>query len=366
MNLSALRRTAAEIAAAAVYEMFPDVELLGGGETPTGFSYSLRFPHPINPDTLSLIEERMRQIVREKRPIRTLEMVPFSASELLKRDGHRFRAEELEGLEGLVDVIQIGSFHDLSEGPHLKNTAEAAAFKLLSIDSPSPGEILLTGSAHFSKEQLKEFLKKIAAYKDPEKIGEERGLWLRLDEGVVWLEKGLELKKKLSDFWQKKLFSNALPISGPEKIENSVARRLKRLPLQIFNAGREPLQINSYFPGDQIESAIISSLQLVDEILKILGFSYRLYWAKRKKGSKVARALEKLKWEAETETQERHEMGALGIQFRIEDEIGRNWTVVQMREIKESSLEGFLVAISVEKILSLLIEKKLDIRLNQV
>jgi hypothetical protein len=49
--------------------------------------------------------------------------------ELLKKEGHLHRADEI-GDEALVELIQIDSFYDLSTGPHLKNTAELASFKI--------------------------------------------------------------------------------------------------------------------------------------------------------------------------------------------------------------------------------------------
>lgn len=355
LNLSAIRRTAAEIAAAALFEMFPNVELWGGVETPTGFEVAFHFPHPIHPETLALIEERMRQIVKERRPIRTLEMVPFSAAELMKKMGHRARVEELAELEGLVEVIQMGPFHHLSEGPHLNNSGELSAFKLLSMD----GERLV-GCAHFSKEELKGYLKKLNSYQDPYQIGEGRGLWIQMEEGLVWKEKGLGLKRRLEQGFKKRLCPDAVEILGPSGLHNAIAKKMNRIPLQIVEEGAENLQISFYWPREKIEEALISSLQLVDEILKILGFSFQVYFAGRKKGmQRVMRVLEKLKWEAEEEAE------VLGIDFRIKDEIERNWTVVQLREIKESGLEGFNLSISVEKILALLIEKNLDTSFNQ-
>src|SRR3990167_776706 len=148
MDLEVLKRTAAEIAAAAVYELYPDVELLGGEATAIGFFYDFVFPHPIH---LHIIEEKMKQIVREKRVIRTLVMVPFSASELLKSQGHYAQAEKLSG-EELVEVIQIDSFHGLSKGPHLNNTVELTAFKI-KVESLPEKRMRIIGWCHRSKDE---------------------------------------------------------------------------------------------------------------------------------------------------------------------------------------------------------------------
>ncbi|MCE5315762.1 MAG: hypothetical protein LLG04_00160, partial [Parachlamydia sp.] len=104
-SLNTIRITAAEILACAVCDLFP---------------------HPVHPDTLALLEQKMKQIVSEARAIRVLEMVPVSASALLKKEGHEEQSaelDEMEGAEALVEVIQMGSFHQLTSGPCLKSTA---------------------------------------------------------------------------------------------------------------------------------------------------------------------------------------------------------------------------------------------------
>ena len=73
-------------------------------------------------------------------------------------------------------MIEIGPFHDLSPGPHLKNTAELAAFKI-SLETLPDQVFRITGWCHESKEELKHFLKKLDQYIDPQQLGEQMGLW---------------------------------------------------------------------------------------------------------------------------------------------------------------------------------------------
>lgn len=394
MKLTALRRTAAEIAAAAVFETYPQVELLGGGETSSGFLYEFIFPHPVNPETLPQIEERMRQIAREARPIRTLEMVPFSAKELLKREGHQAQAEALPE-EGLVDIIQIGTFHDLSEGPHLKNSNELAFFKLLSLEPFGDKGLRLSGAVHHSKQELKDLLRKIAAYGEKNHliVGEKRGLWAVLDEEIIWKEKGLKLRSQLVEILKKRFFPGALEISGPLDAERPdlyrrMAQGLKNPPERIaevlthqtaesseegaglFNGFDETqILISSYSPHPVFEEALISSLQTIDQTLNILGFNRSLHLRSRKAGEqsflRLAKAVEKLGWKAEIDLQEGQ---ATQIDFEIEDEMGRIWPVAQLRvfHAKELQKEGSFLTLSVEKILALLLEKNLEARLNEL
>lgn len=313
MDLLAFRRTAAEIAAAAVFELFPDVELWGGSETPTGFAYDFYFPHPIHPETLPMIEERMRQIIRERRPIRTLDMVPFSARELLKKEGHFIRAEELDG-EDLVEVIQIGDFTDLCPGPHLKNTAEAAAFKINSVEVLPDRGMRLTGYVHTSKDSLKHFLKKLSQYRSPEKIGEARGYWVQSPYGLIWKRAGIEAKAKLVQTLKEQLCVGAMEVSCPQGDRDAMHAWLGRE--KVSEQWGEWLQISVY--SNNLEF----SLQSVAKTLTILGFTASM--------SPLGR---------ETE-------------FWIEDGIERRWPVVQVKKDEAR----VVILVDVEKIFALLLE----------
>lgn len=317
-----MRRTAAEIAAAAVYEIYPDVELWGGGETSTGFHYDFYFPHPVH---AHLIEERMRQIVRERRPIRTLEMVSFSAKELLKKEGHAARAEELE--EGLVEMIQIGAFHDLSPGPHLKNTAELAAFKIAVETLPDRG-LRINGWCHNSKDELKKFLKKLERYTEHPRLGEKMGLW----KGEIWLPRGLERRQLLIDSLKQHWFEGALEVAGPLEGDRTARHRTLGKPkvAEVWTHPEAGMQV-SFF--GRPESEMISSLQSIGKTLTILGFDHSTVPS-----------------------------GVGGVDFLIEDELGRKWPVVQLKRVsREGSLAvDFYFAAAVERILALLLEQNLQ------
>lgn len=313
MDLEVLRRTAAQIAAAAMYELYPEVELLGGHQTATGFTYDFIFPHPIHSH---IIEEKMKQIVREKRPIRTLEMVPFSARELLKANGHFARAEAIEG-EELVEVIQMGNFHDLSPGPHLKNTAELAAFKI-DVASLGDNQARITGWCHFSKDELKQFLKRLENYTEPKKLGEAMGLWKK----EVWLKKGLKLKEKLIEFLKKEWFEGAFEISGPaEESRLKIHRSFKKEKVaEVWSLSYQETYLQISFFGQ-----INSCLHLIAKTLTILGFDHSIS----------------------------HEGAAT--QFVVVDGIGRKQVLVQM----EKEGNDCTVFACVERILDQMLEKNL-------
>lgn len=319
MDLSVLRRTAAEIAALAVFELYPDIRLIGGGETSVGFFYDFYFPHPVH---VEIIEEKMRQIVKERRPIRTIEMVPFSAREMLKKGRVFTRFEELEG--DLVELIQIGEFADLCEGPHLKNTAELAAFKLAAEDLGEK-EMRLVGWCHGSKDELKRFLKLVDRYVEPRVVGEKRGLW----RGDVWLPAGIQMRERLVAFLRKRLFGGALEVSGPVGVDRVEMHRAMGVG-RVAEVWVEPPQktcIQISFFGESEEEF----LQLIGKTLTILGFDHS------------------------------HVPKGNGVGYEVLDGLERNQLLAEVKKISG----GFYVLFKVERVIELMLEKNLVMLENQ-
>ena len=366
-----MRRTAAEIGAAAIYELFPGVQLWGGGESRVGFFYDLYFPHPIHPELHFQIEERMRQIVREKREIRDLDMVPFSARELLKSRGHLARAEELaekraekREREGLVRIVQIGPFVDLALGDHLKNSSELAAFKLFPPILLERGGMRIQGAASSSKEELKEFLKKWAAYpkKRHEASGEKMGFWRISENGVVWLPEGLRFFEKTLSIFKENLFQNALEIRAPNGVNRlDLARELEVDSIgEVVGVEGEAEEDSGLFePGERTEVRLtttfenaISSLQSIGKTLTILGFNYCLQFtgSKRKEMKVLGSALEALKWECEAILEEGT---PAQINFLVEDGLGGRWSAATV------VAKGFISASAIiERNIALMMEQK--------
>jgi len=392
-HLPLLFRSAAEITAAAVYELFPLIEILDVKASSTGFICDLYFPHPVHPQTISMIEERVRQIVREKRPIRTLEMVPVSAQGLLQSLGFQGQAERLGESEGLVELVQIGSFHNLSPGPHLKNTAELAAFKLLSIEFLESKVIRIRGSASPSKKELREFLKKqdLYAARCHQKLG--AGLWVDLDGAIVWQGQGLRLKGQVVEFLKRRLFPEAVEVAGSPNLEGdrfgfhsevlkkiggsfrSIAEVWTRFnEKECWGAGDaglfEPdeegiVQLSVYPRIEDLQTKLISSLQSIGKTLNILGFNYCVELACRKRAEKGF--LEFLKAVEESlgvGFEVREEGKPLQVEFLVEDALGRRWPAITLKQTKKgprNEKEGlpYIIEASVEKITALLIERYL-------
>jgi hypothetical protein len=369
--LSVLNRTAAEIAAAALVEMFPDIELRGGGATSLGFFYDFYFPHPISPQVEVLVEEQMRRIARERRPIRTLEMIPKSARPFLLKEGRSFRVKEIDEEESLVEIIQIGSFFDLSRGPHLKNSHEISSFKLWPVEMLAHQCYRLTGCAFPTKGELKSFLKKWRDYPARGHIflGEKKLLWRFCEGNFLWLARGIKERSDLIQHLRSHLFKDFFEVSFPREGDRTLLHahlkvkqcaEIYEAPCPpwdpgagLFSFGTGLIQMSFYPSAAEFEETLISSLQLVEKTLNILSFKYRLRLTlpsrPERDFQRVVKALECLGGEIEKVEQER---GSVQIDFLAEDGLGRSWSLFSWRWAGK----GFYVTGSIERLYAFLLE----------
>ncbi len=102
--------------------------------------------------------------------------------------------------------------------------------------------IRIVGAASFSKEELKDFLKKFDVYSSRNHlaVGERERLWTAVQNEIVWLDRGLRLKNQTIQFLKKNLFDAVLEISGPIDVEGGrasfhaeLAKKIGRLPLRL-------------------------------------------------------------------------------------------------------------------------------------
>lgn len=355
-----LNSSAASILAAAVFELFPGVELLGGGCIPSGFYYDFIFPHAIHPELHLQIEEKMRAIARERREIRQLEMVAVSAREFLKSKGNRQRASQIEGT-GLFELVEIGSFVDLSLGSYVKNTAQLHAFKLFP-PIPFDGGMRVMGTACESKDELKEFLKKWQTYskKRHERIGENKLFWQKIDEEYVWLPLGLKAENELISTLKENLYPGAIEIRRSDREINLLQDLQCDAYSEIISIERsievvEDVGFLDSPQGRELQITIslknvISSLQFIVNTLNILCFKHciRFSGLQRKGGQLLADALKELEMAFQKGTGN----GIPSLEFLVPDCLGRLWCAVSV-EVKEC----LIVRVQLERSLALMLEQ---------
>lgn len=381
-----IRKVASVLLAASVKKTFPETCLVGGGVTPLGFYYDFAFPFAFHESFLVLLEEGIAGLIKSSSHIKQMEMVPFSASQMLVFHKEPFRAEDAAlSNSSLVFVFQIDQFVDwMEDGLEGLSTRDAGAVKLKSFEKigmrDGRGIVRIWGAACSDRQSLKKFLKEethLVSRLHPQ-IGAQLDLFsaLTVHEGLwLWHPRGEALWDDLSRFLRQKLIEEkfsfiklpgpiSLSLSEGEELSSFAERELARRAsliagssfskvseevcfydslLQDFSCGllktrESSLDIQYIFCSpSQLLDESISSLLFIIKILKILSFEFKLVLSVRKvkpsaltRGEKIcAEALRKAASSATEgvfEETTHAEFKGVKIDFKITDALGREWS----------------------------------------
>lgn len=222
-RLYKLRHSCSHALAQAVMQMFPEAKLGIGPPIEDGFYYDFELPRSLIPEDLPLLEEKMRDIIKERQTFARREEPIDKAIEFLKQAGQPYKMDLCEGWkkEGSTKVSfyeNVGrdsktKFVDLCEGNHVENLGEIKIFKLLHTagaywrgDEKNPMLQRIYGTCFETKEELDKYLFQIeeAKKRDHKKLGRELDLFLISDEvggGLpLFTPKGLQLRRALEQF----------------------------------------------------------------------------------------------------------------------------------------------------------------------
>ncbi len=360
----ARKNSFSRILAGAIVELLPGAQIIQAGLSFHGYACDFLYSAPLSPELLERLSERMRQVIRENREIRILEMVPFSASEFFKKNEQKERASQVLRQEGLVRLVRLGDFADwCEEGEHLSSTGSAGAFKLLNETKLGRKRTRIFGIAAPSKKELKDLSSAWERFGEKDHEREGLGLWCKEGGDRLWLPKGLDARGRLASFWRKAFAPLAQQVEGgqailerlSEKIPSSMEllklsgdagdRGLLDAPLSLA------LRINHFL---DLQSFCSSFLQTIHKCLTILGFAYRIRcFGKKRKGCLFRRSLEELGWSF----QEVEADGGSRLEFLAEDALRCEWVLAEIGELKLKNLRGLFATVWVERNLALLIEQ---------
>ncbi len=219
--LEVLRHSAAHLMADAILRVFPKAELTIGPVVEDGFYYDIHLPDAkITPDDFPKIEQEMKRIAKEALPFQRCE-VSDDADENYARykaiDGgsNKFKAEIVEGVKARGDTLSFykhGDFIDLCRGPHVPHTGFLKNVKLTQVagaywraDASREQLQRVYGTAFFSKDDLKEYLRLIeeAKKRDHRVLGDQLELFAFSDEAPgfpFFLPKGTTLFNSLQEY----------------------------------------------------------------------------------------------------------------------------------------------------------------------
>ena len=129
-TLEKIRHSASHVLAIAVKKLYPNIKLGIGPAIEEGFYYD--FDNlSIKDENLKKIEKEMSNIIKQKLIFKKIKSDKTKAKNLLKDEPYKLELlEELNDKD--ISFYETGNFKDLCKGPHVKNSSEIKAFKLLS------------------------------------------------------------------------------------------------------------------------------------------------------------------------------------------------------------------------------------------
>ena len=244
-KLHAMRHSLAHIMAAAIQRLWPEAKFGVGPVVENGFYYDIDLGETkISEQDFGKIEKMMRKIIAENQEfIRSLK--PIDEATTWAKDSHQpYKVELLNDLkragttvakdldaaemgtiaegDGALDEVSFytnGTFTDLCRGPHVENTSEIGAFKLMRVagaywrgNEKNPQMQRLYGVAFATQQELDEYLERLeqAKLRDHRKLGRELdlytmsplvgvGLPLFTPRGTILREKVAQLSNQLRE-----------------------------------------------------------------------------------------------------------------------------------------------------------------------
>ncbi len=223
IDLSTLRHSAAHLMAAAVQQLWPDAKFDIGPATEDGFYYDFDMEHHLVTEDLKAIETRMRKMIGQKIPFVRSEVSREEARAYFEGKGQIYKLSRLEDIEegSTISMYTSGDFVDLCRGPHVENSSQIGAVKLLGIAGSyfrgnEKNKMLqrIYGTAFPSKEELDEYLKRVeeAKKRDHRKLGTELELFSTHEEigpGLIcWHPYGARIRHTIETFWKDAHYKN--------------------------------------------------------------------------------------------------------------------------------------------------------------
>jgi threonyl-tRNA synthetase len=240
-QLHAMRHSLAHITAAAVQRLWPEAKFGVGPVVDNGFYYDIDLGEiKISEANFPKIEKEMRGIINYGDDFERFEMPIDQAIDWAKQNNQPYKEELLNDLKrsgttvakdldvnelGLaadgdaaienVSFYKNGNFVDLCRGPHVHNTKDVGAFKLLRVagaywrgKETNPQMQRLYGVAFATQEELGEYLERLeqAKQRDHRRLGKELDLFTSsqlIGAGLpLFTPRGTVIRDKLNELAQ--------------------------------------------------------------------------------------------------------------------------------------------------------------------
>lgn len=213
----------AHLMAQAVKQLFPDVLVTIGPSIEQGFYYDFDRDAPFTDEELSMIENRMKELIAQDLPYSRRELSKQEAIDLFGGMGEKYKLEILSEIPDgeTISSYTQGDFIDLCRGPHIPSTGKIKAVKLLKSsgaywrgDEKNKMLKRIYGISFPSNKELNEYLQFLeeAAKRDHRKLGKDLDLFSISDEVgaglVLWHPNGAMIRHLIEAFWKDEHLKN--------------------------------------------------------------------------------------------------------------------------------------------------------------
>ena len=210
-----MRHSAAHVMADAVLRLFPEAKMGIGPPTQDGFYYDFEVSRPFTPEDLESIQEIMINTISETLPFTREEITREEALSLFSDQPYKLEIIDAISDDEALSIYRHGNFIDLCQGPHIENTQDITAMKLLNVagaywrgDETRPMLQRIYGTAFESQDHLSDHLNRLeeAEKRDHRILGRQLDLFTIHEEIgpglIVWHPKGGVIRTKLEDYWR--------------------------------------------------------------------------------------------------------------------------------------------------------------------
>jgi threonyl-tRNA synthetase len=210
--------SSAHLLAEALEALYPGTKFGIGPAIENGFYYDVDTgDRMLTPADFAKIEQKVIELARTKSEFKRTEVSKADAIQYFTEKNDEYKLELIDGLEdGQITFYQQGNFTDLCRGPHIPNTENIKAIKILNLAGAywrgdiERKQLTRIYAITFPKQkELDEYLTLLeeAKKRDHRKLGQELELFMFSDKvgsGLpLWLPKGTAVRQRLEDFLKK-------------------------------------------------------------------------------------------------------------------------------------------------------------------
>jgi threonyl-tRNA synthetase len=210
--------SSAHLMAEAIEALYPGTKFGIGPAIENGFYYDIDTGDRVmSSSDFAKIEEKIKELASQKNNYIRSDVSKADAIAYFENKGDEYKLELLEGLEdGNITFYNQGNFTDLCRGPHIPNTGQIKAIKLMSLagaywrgDEKRKQMTRIYAVTFPKQKELTEYLEMLeeAKKRDHRKLGQELELFMfseKVGAGLpIWLPNGTALRTRLEDFLKK-------------------------------------------------------------------------------------------------------------------------------------------------------------------